>query len=72
MTSNNTITKGSYVKLKATSAIPTRYQGRMAEVVSTPQPNNRFVAQVNARESGKPKQKRLLALTSRDVTTTKS
>ena len=64
-----TITKGTSVKLKATDAIPVRYQGRTATVVSQPQPNSRFVAEVNARESGKPCQKRLLALTSRDVTT---
>ena len=61
------ITKGTFVKLKATNAVPTRYQGRTAKVVSSPQPNNRFVAQVNARETGKPNQKRLLALTSKDV-----
>ena len=42
------ITKGSSVKLKPTTAIPTRYHGRKATVISTPQPNNRFVAQVNA------------------------
>ena len=64
------ITKGSSVKLKPTSAIPTRYHGRKATVISTPQPNNRFVAQVNARESGNPSQTRLLALSSRDVQVT--
>jgi hypothetical protein len=64
------ITKGTRVKLKPTTAIPTRYHGRYAEVVSAPQPNNRFVAQVNARESGNPTQTRLLALTSRDVQVT--
>ena len=64
------ITKGSSVKLKPTSAIPTRYHGRKATVISTPQPNNRFVAQVNARESGNPSQIRLLALSSRDVQVT--
>jgi len=61
------VTKGSSVKLKSTTAVPVRYQGRTATVISTPQPNSRFVAEVNARETGKPKQKRLLALTSRDV-----
>jgi len=63
-----TFVKGTFVKLKATNAVPKRYQGRTATIVSQPQPNSRFVAEVNARESGKPKQKRLLALTSRDVT----
>ena len=60
-------TKGTSVKLKSTTAIPVRYRGRTATVVSTPQPNSRFVAEVNARETGKPSQTRLLALTSRDV-----
>jgi hypothetical protein len=60
--------KGTNVRLKATSAIPVRYHGRTATVVSNPQPNSRFVAEVNARETGKPNQTRLLALTTRDVT----
>ena len=64
------ITKGTFVKLQPTNAIPSRYHGRIAEVVSTPQPNNRFVAQANARESGNPSQTRLLALSGRDVKST--
>ena len=64
------ITKGTFVKLQPTKAIPSRYHGRIAEVVSTLQPNNSFVAQVNARESGNPSQTRLLALSSRDVKST--
>tara|TARA_Y100000310_G_scaffold281592_1_gene302174 strand:- start:273 stop:473 length:201 start_codon:yes stop_codon:yes gene_type:complete len=63
-----TFAKGTFVKLKATGAVPKRYQGRTATVVSQAQPNSRFVAEVNARETGKPKQTRLLALSSRDVT----
>ena len=62
-----TVTKGTSVKLKSTAAIPVRYHGRKATVVSTPQPNSRFVAEVNARESGRPDQTRLLALSTRDI-----
>ena len=64
------INKGSFVKLQPTKAIPSRYHGRIAQVVSTPQPNNSFVAQVNARESGNPSQTRLLALSGRDLKST--
>jgi len=68
--SKSKITKGTFVKLKDTKAIPSRYHGRIAKVVSTMQPNKSFVAQVNARESGNPSQTRLLALSGRDVKST--
>ncbi len=61
--------KGSTVRLKKAKGIPSRYQGRTGTVASQPQSNNRMVVEVNARETGKPTQTRLLAVNNREVET---
>ena len=64
------ISKGSTVRLKSVKSVPSRDHGRTGTVGSKPQTNNRLVVEVSAREKGKPKQTRLLALNMREVSPT--
>ena len=58
------IRKGMPVLLRNSSGIPTRYRRRTATVVTSPQPNNRFVVEVSQREHGR---KLLLAVHKNEV-----